>query len=290
MLKGILSKLVAVILWSAGCLPAADPFFLQRNLADLKSQPDDLTANTQTATYKPIFGVGAEDADQLVGVVRYGELTVAPGGSSAIVQYPAEEQIYYIREGNGILVYGDQRVAVQRDDFMYLPVNLKHGMDNTSQTPIRLIVMGYRIPGERHPASTPKLLRANAGEVALQVLASHGPTTQFKLLMGQTSSQRDKLAAASEMTSLFIMDFAPGGTNNPHSHRTEEEIYLLLRGSGEMVAGKTAEGQDARYPVKAGRAFFFAPGIRVGYYSHAKEGEEHDLILAVRSRLPSTGP
>jgi quercetin dioxygenase-like cupin family protein len=88
------------------------------------------------------------------------------------------------------------------------------------------------------------------------------------------------------MTSLFIMDFAPGGTNNPHSHASEEEIYLMLRGNGDMVAGKTADGQDARHPAKEGDLFFFSPGTRVGYYSGAKEGQEHDLILAVRSRIP----
>jgi mannose-6-phosphate isomerase-like protein (cupin superfamily) len=146
--------------------------------------------------------------------------------------------------------------------------------------------MGYRIPANRQIAPTPELLLANSADVSLQVLASHGPTTQFKLLMGQTTSRRDRLAAASEMTSLFIMDFAAGGTNIPHSHAAEEEIYLLMRGSGEIVAGRTGDGQDSRHPVKEGAVFFFGPGTRVGYYSGAKEGRDHDLILAVRSRLP----
>lgn len=275
---------VAVFLVSS-CL-AAEPFFLQRHLADLKPQPDDLTANASEVVYKPIFGIGAGDADKLHGVARYGELTVGPGGASATVWYPAEEQIYYILEGNGTLIYEDQQVPVKKNDFMYLPVGLRHAISNNGSAPVRVLVMGYRIPAARQVAPTPKLLLANSNDVPLQVLPSHGPTTQFKLLMGQTASQRDKLAAASEMTSLFLMDFAPGGTNNPHSHATEEEIYLLVRGSGEMVAGKTADGRDARYPVKEGALFFFAPGTRVGYYSGAREGQEHDLILAVRSRLP----
>ena len=37
-------------------------------------------------------------------------------------------------------------------------------------------------------------------------------------VMGTTKSTRDKLAAANQMASLFIMDFAPGGTNIPHHH------------------------------------------------------------------------
>jgi quercetin dioxygenase-like cupin family protein len=91
------------------------------------------------------------------------------------------------------------------------------------------------------------------------------------------------------MTSLFIMEFLPGGTNIPHSHAREEEIYLLVRGAGEMVAGTTADGNDARHPAKEGDAFFFGPGTRVGYYSGAKPGQPADLILAVRSSLPGAG-
>jgi uncharacterized cupin superfamily protein len=106
-------------------------------------------------------------------------------------------------------------------------------------------------------------------------------------MMGTTSSQRDKLAAAYLMNSLFIMDFAPGGTNIPHNHSAEEEIYLLLRGSGDMVAGLDANGKEVRHPVTEGAAFFFKPGTQVGYYSHAKEGQPHDLMLAVRSRVPN---
>jgi mannose-6-phosphate isomerase-like protein (cupin superfamily) len=172
---------------------------------------------------------------------------------------------------------------------MYLPINVKHGMANTSGAPVRVIVMGYKIPAGREVAPTPKLLLASTNDVARQILGQHGPTTQFKLLMGTTTSQRDKLAAATMMSSLFVMDFSPGGTNIPHNHPSEEEVYLLMRGSGDMVAGKTADGQDARRPVKEGAAFFFGPTTQVGYFSNAKEGQPPDLILAVRSRLPSSG-
>ena len=53
-----------------------------------------------------------------------------------------------------------------------------------------------------------------------------------------------------------------------------------------MVAGLDAERNEVRHAVTAGATFFFKPGAQVGYYSHAKEGQEHDLILAVRSQLP----
>jgi mannose-6-phosphate isomerase-like protein (cupin superfamily) len=279
-------KRLAIVFAASTCLFGADPIFLRRQVSDVRPQPDDLTANAKQASYKPLFGIGDKDADQLQAVARYGELTVAPGGSSAVVSYPAEEQMYFVADGLGTLSFGDEKAPVKKHDFLYLPAGIPHGVANRSDAPLRVIVMGYKIPAGTKVEPTAKLMLANADDVALQVLGSHGPTTQFKLLMGLTSSTRDKLSSAYVMDSLFIMDFAPGGTNIPHNHRSEEEIYLLLRGSGDMVAGLDAERKEVRYPVTAGATFFFKPGTQVGYYSHAKEGQEHDLILAVRSQLP----
>ncbi len=276
---------IAIGLAAGSLLLAADPTFLHHYLPDVPPAETDLTANASGAQYRPAFGVGDAQARQLRGIARYGELTVAPGGSSATVSYPVEEQIYYILEGSGTLLYGDQRVPVKKDDFMYLPVGLKHGMANESGQPVRLLVMGFKIPRGTDVPPTAKLMLANSADVALQILASHGPSAQFKLLMGTTASTRDKLSAASQMVSLFIMDFAPGGTNIPHHHDMEEEIYYILRGHGDMVAGGGVDGNEGRYPARQGDAYFLRLNTTVGFYSGTQSGE-HDLVLAVRSRYP----
>jgi mannose-6-phosphate isomerase-like protein (cupin superfamily) len=279
-------KAGALVLLAASSLLAADPTFLRRSVADIEARPDDLTANAKAASYKPIFGVGDPQANQLKGIARYGELTVGPDGTSAVVSYPAEEQIYFILDGNGTLLYEDQKVPVKKNDFMYLPVGVKHGMANASNRPIRLLVMGFKIPPGANLAPAAKLMLANADDVQLVPVQGHGPTSLFKLLMGTTQSTRDRLAAASQMVSLFIMDFAPGGTNIPHHHEMEEEIYYVLRGHGDMVAGGGADGNEGRYPAKQGDAYFFRLNTTVGFYSGSQAGEDHDLILAVRSSFP----
>ena len=246
-------KRLAILLAVPTCLFAADPIFLRRQVSDVKLQPGDLTAaKAKAASYKPLFGIGDQNADQLKSVARYGELTVGPGGTSAMVSYPAEEQIYFVEEGNGTLLYGDEKAPVKKNDFMYLPIGVRHGIANSSNAPVKAIVMGYKIPAGMKVQPTPKLMLASADDVQLQ----------------------------------------PGGTNIPHNHPSEEEIYLLLRGSGDMVAGLDADGKEARHAVTEGAAFLFKPGMQVGYYSNAKEGQPHDLMLAVRSRVAgmSMGP
>jgi mannose-6-phosphate isomerase-like protein (cupin superfamily) len=175
---------------------------------------------------------------------------------------------------------------VKENDFLYLPPGSRHGVVNDSAQPVRLLVMGFRIPPSPSVAPATKLMIANTADVPLVELPSHGPTTKFKLLMGTTQSTRDKLPAASQMASLFIMDFAPGGTNIPHHHEMEEEIYFVLKGRGEIVAGGGAEGNEGRYPSTQGDAWFIRLNTTVGFYSGAQPGHEHDLILAVRSAFP----
>ncbi len=154
-------KRLTIVFAASTCLFAADPSFLRRQVSDVRPQPDDLTVNANEASYRPLFGIGDKDADQLLGVARYGELIVAPGGSSAIVSYPAEEQMYFIVDGRGTLSYGDEKAPVKKNDFMYLPAGIRHGVVNTSDAPLRLMVMGYKIPAGHEGGGGGK---ADAGE------------------------------------------------------------------------------------------------------------------------------
>ena len=277
---------LALELLMAVPLFAADPTFLRRRLADVQAQPDDLTVNARLASYKPLFGPGDAQAKQLKGFVRYGELTVEPGGASALVSHPMEEQIYFVLEGSGTLIYGERQEPLKKNDFMYLPPDVRHGVANSSTHALRLLVVGCSLGNERLAGQLPSLQLANVEDVSSQPLAHHGDTVQFKLLMGTTESKRDKLAAAQKMVSLFIMDFAPGGTNIPHHHDMEEEIYFILQGHGDMVAGGGVDGNEGRYPARAGDALFIRLNATVGFYSGSHEGEPHDMVLAVRTAYP----
>ena len=83
-------------------------------------------------TYRPLFGAGDAQARLLKSIARYGELTLDAGGSSALVSYPAEEQIYYILSGTGAVTCDDAREPVKANDFLYLPPGSRHGVTNSS--------------------------------------------------------------------------------------------------------------------------------------------------------------
>jgi mannose-6-phosphate isomerase-like protein (cupin superfamily) len=224
-------------------------------------------------SYRPMVQLPQEGT----GIARYGQLTVEVGGASDVVSYASEEEIYFVLDGRGSVSHDAQTTAIRTNDFFYIPARVSQRIVNDSAAPLRVMVMGYKLPAG-NPAG--RFMIANADDVAPVEVAGHGKTVLFKLLMGTTDSTRDKLPAARQMVSLFLMEFSPGGTNIPHRHANEEEIYYILRGSGDMVVG------DDRIPSKAGDAYYIRPGTTVGFYSGAKEGQPKDLILAVRSKFP----
>jgi mannose-6-phosphate isomerase-like protein (cupin superfamily) len=85
------------------------------------------------------------------------------------------------------------------------------------------------------------------------------------------------------------MDFAPGGTNFPHHHESAEEIYLVVDGEGQMVAGGGMNGIEGRHSAKTGDAYYFRPNCTVGFYNSNKPGAKAH-ILAVRSWVPIREP
>ncbi len=283
-------RTLGVLLLTASYLFGAertvDPTFLHRYVPEVQAKASDLS--TETCRYRSIFGEGDSVTGIVKGVARFGELKVDATGACAAVSYPNEEQVYFVVEGAGTLNYGAEEYSIRESDFMYLPPGVKHSLANSSSTASRVIVMGFKIPAGTRVNPPSKLLIANADEVQQETVAGHPSSVVYRLLMGDTRSTRDKIAAGLVLTSLFIMDFEPGGTNFPHHHESEEEIYLILKGRGEIVAGGGADGIEGRHSAKQGDAYFFRLNCTVGFYSSPEPGVKA-RILAVRSLFPRPG-
>ena len=258
-----------------------DPTFLYRDTSMAKEKKSDIT--TATCHYKPLFGQGDSDTSVVVGVARYGETVLDPNGECAPVQYPEEDQVYVVLDGSGSVKYGNDTVSLQREDYLYIPSTIPHVASNPSSRPLTLLMMGFRTKGFEPTQLPPRPLHANIEDVPTNLVRGHPSSALFRLLMGDVDSKRDRIAAGRVLTSLFLMEIAPGGTNFPHHHEREEEIYLVLSGHGVMAAGGGMDGIAGRHPAKPGDAYFFRLNCTVGYYSAPNVNSR---ILAVRSWYP----
>lgn len=256
-----------------------DATFLRRHIPSV--QPAQSDVSTAGCRYKPLFGAGDSEPGVARGVSRFGEINIDPGGACKPVSYPAEEQVYIILEGSGVLAYGSKSVPVKKHDYAYLPAGVEHGIGSRDNSALRLMVAGFRIPAGTAPP--PDLQIANIDDVGLELVGGHPDSVRYRLLMGDTHSKRDRIAAGHLLVSLYIMEFKPGGTNAPHHHDAEEEIYLLLDGAGDMVAGSGMDGVEGRFPAKPGDAYFFRLNCTVGFYN-SSQGTAR--ILALRSTYP----
>jgi mannose-6-phosphate isomerase-like protein (cupin superfamily) len=260
-----------------------DPTFLHRFVPDVRPAESELTS--PSSRYRPLFGAGDAPTPIVRSVARFGELTVDPGGSTRPAEYPAEEQAWIVLSGEATVTYGTDKVKVRANDFFYVPPKVQHALACASAGPCRVVIAGFKIPPGTPAAAPKKLDVANIGDVKLQTVGNHPDSVQYRLMMGDTESKRDRLSTARVLTSLYMMEFAPGGTNFPHHHETEEEIYLVVSGRGVMVADGGMDGVEGRHPVKTGDAYFFRLNCTVGFYA-AGDGNEQARILAVRSRFP----
>lgn len=262
-----------------------DPTWLHRDLLSLSSGKADLSSDR--CHYKPIFDAGSDWV--LRSVSRFAEVSLDPGGSCQTVQRDREEEIDFVAEGTGVLQYGDEHHPVRTNDFAYLGPGIKHSLVNDSSQPLRVLVMDFKIPKRTTINAASQHVRViNLSDVKEQTVDGHPDSVLYKLMVGPQGATRDAIDDAYVVTSLFLMDFAPGGTNFPHHHETAEEIYLVLDGEGEMVAGSGMDGIEGRYPAKAGDAYYFRPNCTVGFYNQNKTGAKAH-ILAVRSKIPLSG-
>ncbi|MGB8967819.1 MAG: cupin domain-containing protein [Candidatus Sulfotelmatobacter sp.] len=261
-----------------------DPTWLHRYVPELVEAKSDLAS--QSCHYRPIFGEGDKDNRSLQTVTRFGEATLDAHGNCQTVSYDRQEEIYFVIEGIGLLHYEDQVQPLRKHDFTYLPPGMKHSISNNGDQPLHVIVMGFKIPKSisiTAPFAHPKI--ANLEDAKEETVSGHPNSVLYKLLAGLRTGKRDLVDEAYVMDSFFWMDFAPGGTNWPHHHEAAEEIYLVIDGEGEMVAGSGMDGVEGRYPARAGDAYYFRPNCTVGFYNQNKPGAKA-YILAVRARVP----
>lgn len=283
-----LPLLLALVSLSGAQERKVDPSWLHRYAPEVKNAQIDLTSDS--CHYRPLFGAADSESRAVITVARFGEAALDARGSCAAVRYDRQEELYFVLEGTGSLDYAGQSYPIRANDFTYIAPGVKHSLENRSQQPLRAVVMTFKIPPSTAigaPPPEPKIVNLDA--VKEQTVQGHPSSVLYKLMAGRHTATRDAIDQAHVVVSLFWMDFAPGGTNFPHHHESAEEIYLVVDGEGEMVAGGGMDGVEGRHLAKAGDAYYFRPNCTVGFYNSNKPGAKAH-ILAVRSWVPIHEP
>ena len=283
-MKRILLALLAIASCSLAQERKVAPTWLHRYAPNLSETHTDFS--TGSCHYTPIFGEGDSEPKALQTVARFGEVTVDGGGSCGSVEYPRQEELYFVLEGSGVLHYGDESHPMRKDDFAYAPPSVRHSISAASQQPLRVVMATVKILQDTAIATPPpKLKVANLDELKEQTVEGHPASVLYKLLIGPHTATRDRINTAYQVADFFLMDFAPGGTNFPHHHEVEEEVYLVLDGEGQMAAGSGTDGVMGLHPAKAGDAYYFRANCTVGFYNQdAPRAKAH--IVALRTFVP----
>ena len=262
------------------------PTWLHRYVPELTEQRIDVSSTT--CHYTPIFGELDAEPRALQSVTRFGEVTIERQGACQFVEYPRQEELYFVLSGDGVLHYGGETLPIRKDDFTHVPPSVRHSLSGSSDQPFRVVAAAIRIAPEvpiAAPQAKPAI--ANLDELKEQTVEGHPTSVLYKLLIGPRTTTRDRINAAYQVADLFLMDFAPGGTNFPHHHEVAEEIYLVLDGEGKMVAGGGMDGIEGLHPAKAGDAYYFRQNCTVGFYNQNTPGAKaHILALRVFVPLP----
>lgn len=262
---------------------SVEPTWLHRGVSALTEHPGDLSSSS--CHYTPIFGEGDKESRFPLSIARFGELTVNPHGVCPAVAYSRQEELYFVRDGRGVLHYEEESHALAPNDFTYVAPAVQHSVSNPSNQSLRLVVVTVKIPSDTSIAPPGKLVVANLSELQEQTVEGHPKSVLYKLLIGPRTAARDRINATYAVADFFLMDFAPAGTNFPHHHETAEEIYLVLDGEGKIAAGGGMDGVEGLHAAKAGDAYYFRPNCTVGFYNQNSPGAKAH-ILAVRAFVP----
>ena len=233
--------------------------------------------------------------------VGVGLLKIQPGGRSSPVHCElTEEEIFYVLRGSGLLWQDEQTHEVGPDDCIV------HVAEEQSHTlvggPGGLDVLAF---GQRVWATATLLPRAGVVRMAATIDVSTGPhpwereAAAGELELPEPSPRPANVVALEEAetvldgavrllgksggsvrTGLGHNTLAPGArVAPPHCHSAEEEIFVILDGSGTLHLG------DEQHPVRAGHAISRRPGTGVPHSFVA--GDEGMTFLSYGTREPN---
>jgi uncharacterized cupin superfamily protein len=258
----------------------------------------------------PLSGVW-RDLGEAAGSVTVGvqRIDVTPGKRSTPLHVElAEEEIHYVLRGSGLAWQWDgeehRTYEVGEGDCLLhlveeqahtlvagpngldvLAYGMREGAGGTWLPRAGVIRIGgawAEMPGGAHPwereaaAEEPELPVASERPAHI---VNRADAEAREVEHGETSFVERKLAPGGRLTGLRIQEIRPGRRNWPlHCHTAEEEIFVVLGGSGEVQIG------DEREPVREGSVVARPAGTGIAHAFYA--GDEGLTLLAYGTHDP----
>ena len=257
--------------------------------------------------------LGEDAGARTVGVRR---IEVAPGSwTTPAHEHGRGEEIFYVLAGRGLAWLNGKTAPIEGGDcIVFRPRRGAHTLHALQPLDVlafgprehdeipRFPRLGHLLAGGRWVQSAPGsaeglpvqfVEEARVGAPELPATAGDRPTTIVNLAdvepvtahRGRVARTRRNLgrAAGSRDTGLQHVEVAPGGESAPaHCHSLEEEIFVVLDGSGALVLEGGAESGET--PVRPGSVVACPAGTGVAHLFRA--GEQGMTYLAYGPRNP----
>jgi len=73
------------------------------------------------------------------------DTSLSPGDSIEQHSHPDFEELYYILSGYGIMIIGEERKEISRNDVVYIPQQALHTLVNTAEVPLRFLTLSVKV-------------------------------------------------------------------------------------------------------------------------------------------------
>ena len=274
---------------------------------------DDVEGNRRAVGHLDAtwFDLGSAAGSREVGVSR---IRVEPGGWStpAHVEH-GEEEIFYILGGSG-LSWQDEGPGEPRtyevaagDCIVHVATHQLHTLQ-AGPDGLDVLAFGQRVlsggawlpragvawvgvtwatvgeepsPWEREAAAGAPQLPADPSPRPATIVSALDAPAESRDGATVARERRDIGAAAGSVrTGMKLVNVRPGKLGvAPHCHSAEEEIFVVLEGSGDLLLG------DEEVPVRAGHVIARPPGTGVAHTMRA--GLDGLTYLAYGTRVPN---
>jgi mannose-6-phosphate isomerase-like protein (cupin superfamily) len=112
-----------------------------KNIRSLTMQPAGHSLGAEPVLFAEVFS--GEDFAGNWGFVEY--VTVPVGSTIPVHKHDEDEEVYFIFEGRGMLTLDDKETSVEEGDLVACRLGSSHGLRNTSDREIKLIVVGIPV-------------------------------------------------------------------------------------------------------------------------------------------------